>query len=85
MSSVGFEIALIPEWLRTEVLQEQIDSKGVLTEKSSTAESVKFALLFEFDGDEKAYSKEAKDDQVLPEILELWGTNMLTDVESKKA
>lgn len=52
--SGDLEIALIPEWFRTEVLQEQLDSKGVLTEKSSTAESVKFALLFEFDGDERA-------------------------------
>lgn len=52
--SGDLEIALIPEWFRTEVLQEELDNKGVLTEKSSNAESVKFALLFEFDGDEKA-------------------------------
>ncbi len=52
--SGDLEIALIPEWFRTDVLQEELDSKGVLTEKSSNAESVKFALLFEFDGDEKA-------------------------------
>ncbi|MBP3805279.1 MAG: phage tail protein [Oribacterium sp.] len=52
--SGDLEIALIPEWFRTEILQEQLDDKGVLIEKSSNAESVKFALLFEFDGDEKA-------------------------------
>ena len=52
--SGDLEIALIPEWFRTEVLQEQLDNKGVLIERSTNSESVKFALLFEFDGDEKA-------------------------------
>ncbi|MDU5310654.1 MAG: phage tail protein, partial [Dialister sp.] len=52
--SGDLEIALIPEWFRTEILQETLDSKGVLVENSNTAESVKFALLFEFDGDVKA-------------------------------
>ncbi|OLR55046.1 phage tail protein [Hornefia porci] len=49
--SGDLEIALIPEWFRTEILQEELDSKGVLIEKSTNAESTKFALLFEFDGD----------------------------------
>ena len=52
--SGDLEIALIPEWFRTEILQEELDDKGVLIEKSDNRESVKFALLFEFDGDEKA-------------------------------
>ena len=51
--SGDLEIALIPEWFRTEILQETLDDKGVLVETSDNAESVKFALLFEFDGDAK--------------------------------
>ena len=49
--SGDLEMALVPEWFRTEILQEELDSKGVLVEKSDNRESVKFALLFEFDGD----------------------------------
>lgn len=52
--SGDLEIALIPEWFRTAVLKEEKDAKGVLIEKSSTAENTKFALLFEFDGDVNA-------------------------------
>ena len=49
--SGDLEMALIPDWFRTEILQEVLDKKGVLVEKITTKESVKFALLFEFDGD----------------------------------
>ena len=49
--SGDLEMALVPEWFRTEILQEELDGKGVLIEKSGNRESVKFALLFEFDGD----------------------------------
>ena len=44
--SGDLEIALIPEWFRTDILQEKLDSNGVLVEKSDNAGSVKFALLF---------------------------------------
>jgi phi13 family phage major tail protein len=49
--SGDLEMALIPDWFRTEILQEILDKKGVLVEKSTNKEAVKFALLFEFDGD----------------------------------
>lgn len=52
--SGDLEIALIPEWFRTEILQETLDGKGVLIETSDKSENVSFALLFEFDGDENA-------------------------------
>ena len=46
------ELALIPESFRTDVLNEKLDSKGVLIENSDV-ELASFALLFEFDGDVK--------------------------------
>ena len=49
--SGDLELALIPEWFRTDILQEEKDSNGVLIERSDVTESVYFALLFEFDGD----------------------------------
>ena len=49
--SGDLEIALIPEWFRTDILLEEKDSNGVLVEKSTITAVPKFALLFEFDGD----------------------------------
>jgi phi13 family phage major tail protein len=49
--SGDLEIALIPEWFRTEILKETLDKNGVLVENSNVTEMEKFALLFEFDGD----------------------------------
>ena len=49
--SGDLEIALIPEWFRTEILKEALDKNGVLVETSDVTEAEKFALLFEFDGD----------------------------------
>lgn len=52
--SGDLEIALIPEWFRTEILKETLDSNGVLVEKATITATESFALLFEFDGDVKA-------------------------------
>lgn len=49
--SGDLEIALIPEWFRTDILKETLDKNGVLVENSNITEMEKFALLFEFDGD----------------------------------
>jgi phi13 family phage major tail protein len=46
------EIALITTDFATDILGEQLDSKGVLVERND-AETSQFALLFEFDGDVK--------------------------------
>ena len=44
------EIALVPLDFATDILGEQLDKNGVLTE-NNTAEVSQFALLFEFSGD----------------------------------
>lgn len=46
------ELAIIPESFRVDVLSEELDSNGVLIENSAV-ELSSFALLFEFDGDQK--------------------------------
>ena len=46
------ELALIRESFRTEILKEELDDKGVLIENAQV-ELESFALLFEFDGDQK--------------------------------
>jgi len=52
--SGDLEIALVPESFYTDVLQEKLDTNKVLIESAESTETVKFALLFEFDGDVKA-------------------------------
>ena len=52
--SGDLEIALVPQWFRIAILQETLDTNGVLIEDNKSTETVKFALLFEFDGDVKA-------------------------------
>ena len=45
------EIALISEWFCREILQEKTGCKRCAGRNSGVGESVKFALLLEFDGD----------------------------------
>ena len=49
--SGDLEMALIPEWFRTDILGEKLDAKGVLVENGNEVTNNRFALLFEFDGD----------------------------------
>lgn len=47
------ELALIPDAFRTDILGETLDAKGMYVERSNDPQS-EFALLFQFEGDDKA-------------------------------
>lgn len=52
--SGSLELAYVDDWIRENILQETVDTNGVLVEKSDVTEQAKFAMLFEFDGDVNA-------------------------------
>lgn len=47
------EVALLPDSFRTDILGETLDANGMYVEKAN-AETKEFALLFQFEGDDKA-------------------------------
>lgn len=47
--SGDLEIALIPEWFRTDILKEELDKNGVLVENSNITETEKFAFPMHHD------------------------------------
>lgn len=47
------ELALIPDAFRTDILGETLDAKGMYVERSNDSQH-EFALLFQFEGDDKA-------------------------------
>lgn len=49
-----FEVALIPDSFRKDILGELEDDNGLIVEKGDITSSASFALLFEFSGDESA-------------------------------
>ena len=51
--SGDLEIALVPDWFRTEILNERLDVNGTLIESSEIQVATPFAMLFEFEGDVK--------------------------------
>lgn len=46
------ELTMVPESFRTDVLKEELDENKVLIENANM-ETANFALLFEFDGDQR--------------------------------
>ena len=52
--SGDLETAIFDDWFRTNILGEVADTNGVLAESANGSEAVRFALLFEFQGDQKA-------------------------------
>ena len=49
----SLELALVPDHFKKDILNEELDSNGVLAEYAAN-DTNEFALLFEFDGDQKA-------------------------------
>lgn len=52
--SGSVEFALIPDFFRKDILREEEDENGVLVETANNADTAKFAMMFQFEGDVKA-------------------------------
>lgn len=92
------EIAMVPESFRVDVLKESLDANKVLVENANVEtanfemfENIAYVMAKHADANIPDTPEEWLDGfntfsiyQVLPQLIELWGLNVQTDVSAKK-